>query len=135
MKIKGSRKAIKHAKVMNIDRWKGSPHRAEPPTPIPPGPRPPIPLETSRKSGPGGAGLEPREPPSPGPEDTQPLQVTPYTVSITTFSPNQKHSTRINTQAHHAGPLGAAEWGWGLGAGAKGWGLRPQPEATAVVGL
>ena len=57
-----------------------------------------------------GAELEPREPPSPGPEDTQPLQVTPYTVSITTFSPNQKHSIRINTQAHHAGPLGAADF-------------------------
>jgi len=100
MKIKGSRKAIKHAKVMNIDRWKGSPHRAKPPTPIPPqAPDPPFRSRGIAKPGPGGRGWvlvndQPR----------------PSLVLLNAIATNQKHSTRINTQAHHAGPLGAADF-------------------------
>ena len=45
-------------------------------------------------------------------------------------SPDNTAGTVLLVQA-----AAAAGRGMGLGAGAKGWGLRPQPEATAVVGL
>ena len=112
MKIKGSRKAIKHAKVMNIDRWKGSPHRAKPPPPIPPGPRPPISLERYRKSGPGGPGLGNWYPPAPA-----------LSCLVKCYS-NEPEA--LNTYQHTRRPRrpeGAAEWGWGLGAGGWGQGL------------
>ena len=125
MKSKESRRAIKHAKVMNIDRWKGSPHRAEAPTPQaprPPGPRPPIPLERYRKSGPGGPGLCNWVPPAPA-----------LSCLVKCYS-NEPEA--LNTYQHTSRPRrpeGAAEWGWGLGAEGWGQGLGGGPEQNRPV--
>ena len=100
MKNKGSRKAIKHAKVMNIDRWKGSPHRAEAPTPQPPRPQTPhFAREVSQKRarGAGAVKLGSHQPPP----------------SLSRLRPSHRTRTTSSTsnqQAHHAAPAGAADF-------------------------
>ena len=84
--------------------------------PHPPGPQAPDPPFRSR-------GIA-----KPGPESRGwgygSHQPRPSLVSLNAIATNQEHSTRINTQADHAGPRGRRNGagGWGLGAGAKGWG-------------
>ena len=126
MKNKGSRKAIKHAKVMNIDRWKGSPHRAEAPTPQaprPPGPQAPDPPFRSRgiaKPGPGGRGWV-----------TGTAQPRPSLVQFNAIATNQKHSTpmihKLTTPARGGGGMGLGAGGWGLGPRAGGGARKNRP--------
>ena len=92
MKNKGSRKATKHAKVINIDRWKGSPHRAEAPTPQAPRPQTPHSAREVSQKRPRGAGAGDLGATSPRPLFAR-LRA-------------EHHYTDRNQQAHHAGPRG-----------------------------
>ena len=74
-------------------------NRAKAPPPAPQAPDPPFRSRHLAKAGPGGRGW-----------GSAPDQPRPSLVQLNDIATNQKHSYVARPQAHHAGPLGAADF-------------------------